>query len=342
MFGPPQLDRSIPARLTLPGGRAPGAALASHLLDCDVVRGGVPVELARDPWGACKEFLQGWVREELRDLRCLRPGFRLYGSGEDQWGRSFLSQRAEQGEASFVWFTDLDDLDEFVVGPGLEALERAYPRLGATVLSVLERTCYSLLPVFTPSDALGEAQQFYWYGEENEAQVLAENCANDEERKAMLDEMVTRSMFDEAFPKWAIEWRTRRKCLSMYAVAKLAANARSPLVRKVAACVRALDQVDVSENFSPEFDGWFLAYSAVLSWKPGDLTTRVFDDMVNHAMEAEYVDLAGVCPIDLYDWHSVSEWIDAMKRRFQGMRLLDTLIHDLSTGDWSELKKGIR
>lgn len=334
----PALAAGIPAALVPDSGRQRAAQLAHCLLDAGVIHGAVSTRRAREPLLTCKAFLEAWVREQIAELKCLQLGFRLLLGGEQR--PPFAPIRPEPEEATILWFTECS---QFAVGTALDRLEEIRPGLGAAVLTIIDNQSMKLIPAFTPWDTMGTAQHHYWYGETDETMALDENCGDDPgERATMQQEMVTRAKIDAAFPSWAITWPDSRKRISRRELRRVATAARASRVRAVADAALALDRLDLDESFRPEAEGWFLGYGAVLSWKEDDISVRVFDDYANDAVQGDYFDWIGEFSFDIEDPQAVREWMAAMAVRFEGIRLLDSLIHELSTGDWRRAQKGIR
>lgn len=330
----PELDPSIPYSLETARSRQLGTKLALGLLDAGIVRDAAP-EMASDPIAASKVFLEQWVKRELQGLSTLALHFRLLIRSTDGWG-SRLSE-AEQGEAQVAWYSEVQP---FVVGHALERLEAIHKGLGALVLTIIEKKCQHL-PVFTPTDVLSVVSDFQWYGHNDETAAIEENCSTEEEREAMRAEMITRADLEAAYPKWATQWPTVRKTATVKVLERAAKAAVSPLVRRVAANALALHRVTPIEQYRAQGEGWFIGYGAVLCWSEGDVSTRAFDDMANHAMEGEFVDWCGEADLDLRDADSIQSWIARMKPVFESVKLIDALITDLSGRNWSKVKKGI-
>ena len=345
-MGLPQLTAGIPATLLPTSGQRQVARLARCLLDAGVIHGSVPACRAREPLATCQKFLEAWVRKQVAGLKCLSLDFRLLLGNDDMGGNqrpSGLPLLAEPGRVTILWFTQCQQLS---VGAALERLEEVRPALGATVLSVIDRISLKLIPAFTPWDALSIAREHYWYGEEDESTALDENCADDPgERAAMQQQMVTRAKIDAAFPAWATTWAGKRKRIARRELRQIAVSARGVRVREVAYVTLALDRLDLDDSFLPDMDGAFLGYGPVLSWTPDDITVRVFDDYANDAAQGEFFDWIGEFSFDVNavrDSQALRHWMAAMTARLDGVRLLDTLIHELSTGDWRRVPKGFR
>jgi PRTRC genetic system protein F len=334
----PILSASIPHAIIPRSGTRRGARLARCLLDAGVIHGSVSARRALNPLTTAQAYLQTWLGERLGRLKCLQPGFRLQlGSRDACFGRH---EEAAEDEAWITWFAECS---AFSVGEALERLEDVLPGLGVAVLSAIDATNWNLLPTFTPRDALGTAQDYYWYGEADEGVALDEQCGDDKAaREAMRQDMVTREKIDAAFPAWAVHWHRSRKGVSRRELQRVATEARSARVRGAAADALALLRLELDDRFRPDADGWFVGYGAVLTWAPGDITVRIFDDFANDAVQGDYCDWMGEHSFGLDTPQAVIDWMAAMEIRFEGMRRLDSLIHNLSTGDWRHVPKGFR
>jgi PRTRC genetic system protein F len=329
VFTIPALVPQIPALLTESAGLRKGVLLARCLLDAGFVPGLVSSRLAQDPLAACRSFLSKWIAGHLSGLRCFMPEFRLLLDGDG----------AADPRARILWYAECNAV---AVGAALELLEQIQPRLGATVLSVIDRTSMNLVPVFTPWDAMGTAQETYWYGEQDEQMALDEQCGDDPgERATLQEDMVTRAKVDAAFPSWATQAPGGRKRLRRSDLSRIARDARSARVRRVAELALALDRLDIDDRYLPDEEGWFVGYGAVLSWHPDDIAVRIFDDFANYAVESEYFDWIGEFTFSLDEPQALQAWMASMQACFEGIRWLDTLIHELSTGDWRKVPKGL-
>ena len=340
-FQLPSLSVGIPQTLIQSSGNDRAAQLARCLLDAGMIYGRVDPRRAKDPLGACRSFLEQWLRERLSGLKCLEPDFRLLLDGRSSvFEHSFDNKaREEPGPVSILWFAPCS---AFAVGEALNRLEEIQTGLGAAVLSAIDRTSQDLVPAFTPRDALGIAQDFYWYGDKDETTALDEQCGDDSgQRATMRDEMVTREKIDAAYPKWATEWGRKRNAVSRHRLKQIAEMARSVRVRRVAQHALELDRLDLDPSFRPDADGWFVGYGAVLTWKTNDITVRVFDDYGNDAVQGDFCDWMGEFEFDIDKPQELRDWMDRMEVRLRGMRLLDDLIHELSTGDWRRVPKGL-
>lgn len=339
MFRIPLLSPSIPKRIVPISGQRREARLAMNILDAGLMSGRLTARHANDPLHTCQAQLQGWIRDRLQDLQCLQIGFRLrLGTNRPLYFGETIAEAAD--EALVTWFAECN---AFAVGAALDRLEQIEPGLGASVLSVIDEKSALLVPVFTPWDVMCTAQEHYWYGETDEREALAERCAeNEAEREAIREEMVTRDKIDAAFPAWATEWTGRRQRLARRALQRIGREARSPRVRAVVQDTLALSRLEMGDEYRPDIDGWFLGFGAVLTWRTSDIAVRVFDDYANEASQGDFGDWMGEFRFDLDDADAVRTWADAMEVRFEGIRLLDRLIHSLSTGDWRHVRKECR
>ena len=326
----PHFDAAIPAELVSLDGLRQGAGFARFLLDASVIQGRVRASAAANPAAVCQQHLQRWLQQRLGPLQCLDLGFTVY------LGRApGLDDDPRSGGASLLWGADPDI---WVVGPALEALEALHPRLGSTVLNTIESQCWRSVPVFTPSEALCTAQMLYWYGESDETWVVEEACGRSKRRQqAMREEMVTRAKIEAEFPAWALAYHSERKVLSPRALRRLVTGAADPRVRRIAELTLALSALKLDRRFQPEVEGEFVGYGAVLAWREEqhpDLLLRIFDDHINLAHEAECYDWCGEQHFDLEDADAFGEWALGMVPHLEAIRLIDALIHALSTPDW--------
>lgn len=335
IFQIPALAPTIPAQILPGGSRKKGARLARCLLDAGVIRGRVSTARAAEPVATCQTYLQAWLRERLGTLRCLAPVFRLdLGQRDPHAGDA----SADAADGYVVWFSYVRP---FAVGAALDRLEQIRPGLGATVLGTIEEKAWGLVPVFTPREAQSTAEEFYWYGESDESVALDEQAGDDEaEREALREQMVTKEKIDSAYPQWALKRPKRRKRVSQRELKRIAATARSALVRQVADATLALSSIKLDGRFRPDEDGWFVGFGAVVTWQQGDITVRIFDDYVNYAYEGDAYDTIGAHELSFDGPTCTLDWMAAMEVRFEGMRQLDRLIHALSTGDWLHTSKG--
>jgi PRTRC genetic system protein F len=186
-IGPlPRIGAGVPHLIRPDAAHQADATLARYLLRAGVVRAADVPRAWLDPLAVCCAALERWAHAACGTLHHVAPDFHLeLLKGEDAgvmltWGARGKPQT-------------------LAIGAALEALEARVPDLGAEALRALDyQYSYRL---FTPRDMLDQARSLYWYGDDDEATVLAE-CAGDE-RAEVERAMVTRAKLDAAYPAWA-------------------------------------------------------------------------------------------------------------------------------------------
>ena len=345
MLALPGLDPDIPLRLVPKAARHRGAQLAKVLIDAGLINADtLPARVGSDHTATCQVALTAWLNQQLSGLRCLHPTFSLSLSEPTQ------GDPASDGDAAtlhgqIAWY---GGGGTWCVGAALECLEDIHPRLGLTVLRVIEEQSWRTLPLFTASTALGVAMDVYWYGEENEEVALEEAWGDDQEhREEMRSGMVTRALFDATFPAWALRGTTRRKPLGHRAIAAIAKRVTCARVRSVIDDVRALARLRLPERArqeqEQEQEGYFIGFAGVLAWSPDDpVTPRVVDDFEQMIGESgEFFKEGGTREVDLSGPADLRAWVKGMAPWFEAVRLIDGLIFTLSDRNWSRDRKGI-
>lgn len=292
-----------------------------------------------DSLNACQQALDHWIKRQIGPLHCLNPRFGLHMVSREGGGYSFYTDRPgtdfdfDAVEASWGEYHE----QEWAVGAGLAALSRQVPGLGAVILHVLRRQSARVYPLFTPDIACDVASYLYWCGEEDEEIALDMHCGEDEEeREAMRAEMVSKAMLEAAYPAWARRWPCGLELPQCARSLRRAVKRLSdPTLKAVAGDALALASLNLDDSFRPDVDGEFVGFGAVLSWDEGDVTTRIYDDLLNLAHQGEYYDAMGEVRVPLDDPGAFGAWQRAMASRFEAIRRIDALIHRLSAGDWS-------
>ncbi|MCE4369730.1 PRTRC system protein F [Xanthomonas hortorum] len=326
----PRLSPGIPSSVQRLGRRRANAALARFLVEAGVLRAvDVPATWS-DALEVCQRALDGWVKRQIGPLHCLSPLFVL--CAED--GETHTSRRYEHetyASARLAWLEANEQ--QWVVGPGLEALERAQPGLGGAVLGALASQ-HVVYPLFTPETACDIVSYLHWCGEDDEEAALDVQCGDDpQERAEMREQMITRAMLNEAYPPWAQRWVPLRA--RQLGLKTLAPGVCEPHLRAIVDDAIALTRLRLDSRFRPDIEGEFIGWGAVLSWAEDDLTVRVYDDLVNHAHQSEYCDVMGEVELPLDQPAIMADWRRHMRARFRAIVLIDRLIHALSAGDWS-------
>ena len=151
----------------------------------------------------------------------------------------------------------------------------------------------------------------------------------------MRDSMVTRAMFDSTFPCWALEGRTR--LLGRRTLLQIAESASDRRIASVIESVLGLLAMNPSGYDWTFREGRFVGYSGVLAWgREDELTCRVLDDYEQMVSESgDYFETCGEVPIGVEDLEALTGWFDYMRSWCRATHGLDTLIWQLSEGDWS-------
>ena len=343
MLALPSLQPGIPSAVASTSQASANAALCRFLIASGAVREDDLPEGEADPLKACQRAIDAWIKRQIGPLHCLEPRFAINVLDEHGHHPAMRSgQPAPYAQLDVYWCECREA--EWQVGRSLEALNEAMPHLGATVLQVLRQQGRYVYPLFTPDIADDVACYVYWQGEMDEEAALDMMCedSDDADREAMREEMVTRRMLDDAYPEWARRWLVRpdknaggRECTQAWRPCSLRRAARTltdPHQRQIAADALALSRLTLTDDFHPDIDGEYIGFGAVLSWEEGDVTTRIYDDLLNLAHQSEYCDRMGEVLIPLDDPGALQAWFLRMGQRFEAIALIDRLIHALCHG----------
>jgi len=338
----PRIGAQVP-RSIVPGPLlAANATVSRFLIEAEAFEETDIPAFWSDSLSACQQALDHWIKRQIGPLHCLNPRFGLHLLSRDgDYHSTFGSQPkrhfdVEAVEASWGEYHE----QEWAVGEGLAALSRCVPGLGHVVLHVLRRQSAWVYPVFSPDIACDVATYLYWCGEDDEKIALDMNCGDDEEaREAMREEMVSKATLEAAYPAWARRWP---RGMELPQCARILRRAVKRLgkpgdmtAKALAEDALALVSLDLDDSFRPDIDGEFVGFGAVLSWTEGDVTTRIYDDLLNLAHQGEYSETMGEVRVPLDDPGAFAAWQWAMADRFEAIRRIDALIHRLSAGDWS-------
>ncbi|CAM3421056.1 PRTRC system protein F [Paracidovorax anthurii] len=339
----PSLGADVPIAIASKSQAGANAALCRFLIAAGAVREDDVPENESDPLKACEAAIDTWIKRQVGALHCLEPRFAVNVLDKDG---NYPAMRDGQQTAYAlldVYWGEYREA-EWAVGRRLEALNAAMPSLGATVLQVLREQSRYVYPLFTPDIADDVASYVYWQGEMDEETALDMMCEDGDEadREAMREEMVTRRMLDDAYPDWARRWPVRTgkglrqpKGVPAWRPCNLRRAAKTltdPGLRQIAADALALSRLTLTDDFRPDIDGEYIGFGAVLSWDEGDVTTRIYDDLINLAHQAEYCDRMGEAMIPLDDPGALQAWFYRMGQRFRAIGLIDRLIYALSAG----------
>ena len=326
----PRIAGSVPREIFPRRLASANAGIARFLIDAKAIReADIPAQW-RDELEVCRKALDAWLKRELGALHCIVPRFILRPVVPVVSGCSRQSSSATAyNQVKVAWFQQREE--QWPIGGGVERLEAAVPRLGATALDVLDRQSGFVYPIFVPRTARDVASMLYWYGEEDETLAVEECCGDDPAAQAeMRADMVTKSGITESYPAWALSWKP--PTLGTAELKKVADDGTDAYAREVASLVWALARMRIQDRFRPEIEGEFIGFGAVLSWREDDLTVRIYDDLINMAHEGEFCDMIGEVCFDLSDPETMQAWQRRMRQQFKAMRLIDRLIWRLSEG----------
>jgi len=241
-----------------------------------------------------------------------------------------------------IWW-EADWIGNMYLGIPLDALEAAVPGLGATVLDTIGSQ--RIHPMFTPRDAFEHMRFREWDGKRSEKQMLKEHYPDRKEREDAMKDCITRAMFDEAIPAWALRSLERRKL----GHARLRAVARhdgwtgavaAALLEVQAAVARAGAETATIDGLllSEEEDGSggeyseFTGFAPCFSWDAADTVSQtVFDDMVDMAWQGTSHDHIGFAEIEASKPDELRRFLRAMRAHCRAVRALDrlmTLLHE--------------
>lgn len=337
----PELSSVVPLSVASRAQSAANAGLCRCLIAAGIVHEDALPQDEPDPLKACQRAIDTWIKRLIGPLHCLQP--RVAIQVLDEHHHHPASRGGEQTAYAYLdlYWCEYHE-SEWPVGRRLEALNAAMPGLGATVLQVLRERSRYVYPVFTPDIADDVSSYLYWQGESDEEAALDMMCEDDNEadREAMRDEMVTRAMLDAAYPEWARRWlarpekgRRRRKgdtSLRLCDLRRAAKTLTDPAMRAIATDALALSRLALDDSFLPDADGEFIGFGAVLSWDEADITTRIYDDLLNLAHQSEFCDRMGEAVVPLDDPGALTACFVRLGLRFEAIALIDRLIHALS------------
>jgi len=324
----PRIPRSVvPVRLA-----SGNARISRFLLDAGVFEDCDVPDAVDDSMRACEQAFSRWFQRRIGPLQCLRPGFGMHLTDQHD---AYITAVGRDGRMPAyagveLYWAEIREC-EWPVGERLQALEQSMPGLGEAVLQALRQQGRSY-PLFTPDIACDVASYVYWCGEDDEEAALDLRCGEDEEdREAVRAEMITRAMLEAAYPAWARRWPRGEGAPGRHARAlRRARKSADPAIRQIASDALALSQLHFDDAFRPDCDGEYIGFGAVLSWAPGDVTVRIYDDLLQQAHESEFCDRMGQVSIALDVPGALGAWQLAMDSRFEAIRLIDRLIHQLS------------
>ena len=325
----PRFDPAIPLSLTPRASRQRGALLAKAMINSGLVRDEhLPARTDASHLKVAQAALRSWVNEQLGSLRGLRPKF-VMAVGPHDLEHSFGEHAGRRDGAVIEWSCEGG---AFAVGPELERLERLWPRLGMTVLAVLEEAAWRTVPLYSPQMILEAASRIYWCGDEDEREAIAMSCQTEDEARDMAASMVTREMVEAAYPAWALRRGKRMREISTRTLRGGLRMVRDRRARAVIEDVIALRGIPLPKRDWRDREGDFAGFAGALTWGEKDqLSFRVVDDYEQMMGESgEYFEDCGRVFIDPAHDGALSGWIESMKPWFKAVRLIDSLLHKLT------------
>lgn len=235
-----------------------------------------------------------------------------------------------------------DWIGSMYLGTPLDALEAAVPGLGATVLDAIGSQ--AVHPMFTPVDAFEHTRFREWGGRRSEVQMLKEHYPDPKERKDALKDCITRKMFDEAIPAWALRSLERRKLgqarlrtearregwTGAVAAALLQVQAAVARAGEARATIAGLLLAEDGELYGE--DSEFTGFAPCFSWDAADtVSQKVFDNMVEVAWQGTSHDHIGFAQIEVCQPGELRRFLRAMRAHCRAVRALDrlmTLLHE--------------
>lgn len=328
----PQLHAAVPLRLLPDSGRAERCAITALLVDAGVIdAAALPVSWqphADDEIEIAHVALERWLRRSVPQWSCLHPCFTIESLAPEAVPTQGNAAEVDVAAIRIRWSEPY--VAQWTVGAALDRLEAAVPRLGATLLHLLDQQ--RVYPLFTPVVALEQASELYWYGEADETVMLEEYAGqcDAQEVAAVRADIVTKADIDAAFPAWATDWG--RKRLGQRTLARLAASHPAREIRTIADMAQRLSRLPRDNPFQPPCEGTYLGFGAVLCWREGDIAVRLSDAMAQFAWEgdADSCSDIGELTLPIGDVAGMRRWLRAMARQLQVMRLIDRLLDALA------------
>ena len=144
------------------------------------------------------------------------------------------------------------------------------------------------------------------------------HCGEDEEAcAAMREEMVAKATLGRLIPRGASCWPRGLElpqCPLPAPAVKTHARSGDLIAKAVAEDALMLAGLDLDDNFRPDTDGEFVNFGAVLSWREGDVTTRIYDDLADLAHQGGMLRDDGGVQVPLDDPGAFAAWQQAMAR----------------------------
>lgn len=206
----------------------------------------------------------------------------------------------------------------------LEPLEKAFPGLGETALSLMQRAGYATLDLITPERARYEASNLYWYG-----------CETDEDWRAEAEGMeipeedmsMSPSWYDGHFPEWVVSPVQKLDAEQLTAITTNGQDALASEVASLLIETSVLLQQDVCFSDAGMGEMRCVHFSALLRWNQEDPMGQLMDDYYEYANEGSdyYIEECCMHPIPL-ETEKFLEWKKGVEQAFALFEKLDRLI----------------
>lgn len=217
--------------------------------------------------------LQNWLRPLTEGMRCIEIRIEYFEDNPDHYAHRV--DRKPGAELSLR--TDLPH--PLMVGHKLNALQKAVPGLGETVLWHLDHDLPGLLEIFTPASALAAACWMEWAGEDDEKAVVQQYIDEGEDPKEI--EVLTRAAFDKALPRWATMPKPRIKTAALKRIAQ-----GKRYTARVAAAVLALHAVRGTYQADDEGRRLWPPAQALYWSRRDNISLRLLDNLGNDVFES--------------------------------------------------------
>lgn len=221
-----------------------------------------------------------------------------------------------------AWFVGVrsEQLTPYInVKNKIDALENVCPGLGRTAIEYAERAGHRTFSLFSPSMGFYHAQNIYWCGCDNDADVIME-CGYEEE-----DEILLPSQYESSFPEMYLKGESlSREALQGIAASDTEASETASMILSIMDLVDQDARFDEIHSFYGE-SAYFSAYMG-LNEENNTMFDRVLDDFYQYTSQDESItDIYGIATLP-FDQSSFRQWRDKMEKGFLLYQKLDQLM----------------
>jgi PRTRC genetic system protein F len=292
--------------------------------------------------GCCERALSDFCKEvrpnPLHEFKLYfsgNPEHCIYGFSPADYRRNY---RLRHDPASFgimsLHLPDTPNPTHRFLGPILRRMEEAHPRLGQTVLDVLDCGLWKSCRGCTPRSGYGWAQLAYWQGELDETMRLQEEMDDrmnwyeeqvkepgNEKLKPPVDadiELFRKKDYDAAVPSWAgsgtIQPLSRKELLRLDQAKPRHLREFGNIISATAALSKRLvgHKREDSESDNNCFESiTFEIVPFLLRWDANDPIANIWDDVLNEMFEG------GDKEMDInaaFVFHDLGSFTGALKR----------------------------